>query len=91
MTLTLSLCVLVLLAMPLTWRRIVLVGAVVAGFVLLFPVAAVRSFYALELPRGELGVTLLIAALGAAALTGFWLLTRRKAGAARSIMATGGT
>ena len=82
-TLTLSLCVLVLLAMPLTWRRIVLVGGVVAATVLLFPVSAVRSFYALELPRSEIGVTLLIAAAGAAALIGFWLLTRRTAGAAR--------
>ncbi len=78
-TLTLSLCVLILLAMPLTWRRIALLGGVVAGFVLLFPVAAVRSFYALELPRSEIGVTLLIAALGAAALTGFWVLSGRAA------------
>jgi hypothetical protein len=74
--------VLVLLAMPLTWRRIALLGGVVAGFVLLFPVAAVRSFYALELPRSEIGVTLLIAALGAAALTGFWVLSGRAARAA---------
>jgi hypothetical protein len=50
------LCVLVLLAIPLTWRRIALVGGVVAGFVLLFPVPAVRNFYALELPHGELWV-----------------------------------
>ena len=42
-TLILSLCVLVLLAIPLTWRRILLVGAVLAGFVLLFPVPAVRA------------------------------------------------
>ena len=83
-TLTLSLCVLVLLAMPLTWRRIVLVGGVVAATVLLFPVSAVRSFYALELPRSEIGVTLLIAAAGAAALIGFWLLTRRTARAAHN-------
>ncbi len=82
-TLTLSLCVLVLLAMPLTWRRIVLMGGVVAATVLLFPVSAVRNFYALELPRSEIWVTLLIAAVGAAALVGFWLLTRRTAGAAR--------
>lgn len=40
--LTLSLCVLVLLATPLTWRRIVLVGTVLTGFALLFPVPAVR-------------------------------------------------
>jgi len=67
----------------LTWRRIVLLGLVVAATVLLFPVSAVRNFYALELPRSEIGVTLLIAAVGAAALIGFWLLTRRTAGAAR--------
>ena len=76
-TLVLSLCVLVLLAIPLTWRRIVLVGAALAGFALLFPLPAVRRFYALELPRGELGLTLLIAALGVAALTGFWIITHR--------------
>jgi hypothetical protein len=45
---------------------------------LLFPVPAVRNFYALELPRGELGITLLIAALGVAALTIFWVLARRR-------------
>src|SRR5450755_132231 len=74
-TLTLSLCVLVLLAMPLTWRRIVLLGGVVAATVLLFPVSAVRSFYALELPRSEIGIILLIAGLGAAALTGFCMVS----------------
>jgi len=42
--------------------------------VLLFPVPAVRHFYALALPQGAIGATLLIAALGAAALTGFWVL-----------------
>jgi cation-transporting ATPase E len=79
-TVALSLCVLVLLAMPLTWRRILLVGAVVAGFALLFPVPAVRHFYALELPTAGLGFTLLIAALGVAALAGFWVLSRRSTG-----------
>jgi glucose uptake protein GlcU len=53
-TLILSLCVLVLLAAPLTWRKIVLVGAVLAGFVLLFPVPAVRRFYELQLPHSGL-------------------------------------
>jgi hypothetical protein len=43
-----------------------------------FPVAAVRHLYALELPRGELRPTLLIAALGVAALTAFWLITRTR-------------
>ena len=36
-TLTLSVCVLALLATPLTWRRIALLGGVVAATVLLFP------------------------------------------------------
>ena len=76
-TLILSLCVLVLLAVPLTWRRIVLVGTAAAGFVLLFPVAAVRGFYELQLPHSGLGTTLVVAALGAAALVGFWVLSGR--------------
>jgi cation-transporting ATPase E len=76
--LILSLTVLALLAMPLTWRRIALLIAALAGFALLFPVPAVRRFYALELPHGAIGSTLLIAALGAAALAGFWALSRRR-------------
>ena len=76
-TLILSMCVLVLLAIPLTWRRIVLVSVMLGGFVLLFPVAAVRGFYELELPRTGLWATLLIAALGSGALAGFWLLSGR--------------
>ena len=77
-TLILSLCVLVLLAVPLTWRRIVLVGAVLAGFVLLFPVPAVRRFYELQLPHSGLATTLAVAAVGAAALGIFWVLSRRR-------------
>jgi cation-transporting ATPase E len=73
-----SLCVLLLLAMPLTWRRIVLVGAVVAGFILLFPVQALRSFYALDLPHSGLPVTLLIAVLGAASIGAFWAIFQRR-------------
>ena len=75
--LVLSLCVLALLAMPLTWRRIALLVTALAAFVLLFPVAAIRRFYALELPHGAIWSTLLIAALGVAALAGFWVLSRR--------------
>ena len=48
-----------------------------AGFVLLFPLPAVRRFYALQLPHTGLATTLVIAALGAAALAGFWVLSRR--------------
>jgi cation-transporting P-type ATPase E len=77
-TLILSLCVLALLAMPLTWRRIALVVAALAAFVLLFPVPAVRTFYELELPHRALQGVLLIAALGAAALMVFWVLSRRR-------------
>jgi cation-transporting ATPase E len=74
----LSLCVLVLLAIPLTWRRMLLVGAALAGFAILFPLPVLRRFYALELPRSELGVTLLIAAIGAASLAAFWVISRRR-------------
>jgi cation-transporting P-type ATPase E len=77
--LALSLTVLTLLAMPLTWRRILLVAAMISGFVLLFPFPAVRAFYELDLPHGYLGITLLTAALGAVALCGFWLLSTRSA------------
>jgi len=77
-TLILSLCVLVLLAVPLTWRRVALVGAALAGFALLFPVPAVRRFYELQLPRSGLAATLAVAALGTAALAGFWVLSRRR-------------
>jgi hypothetical protein len=54
-TLILSLCVLVLLAMPLTWPNIMLAGAALAGFVLLFLARAVRGFYALELRAASPG------------------------------------
>jgi cation-transporting ATPase E len=88
-TLILSLCVLVLLAVPLTWRRIVLVAAVLAGFVLLFLVRVVRRFYALELPRSGLAIILLIAALGAVALVSLWAVLRRRT--TRRIVTAGGT
>jgi cation-transporting P-type ATPase E len=74
----LSLCVLVLLAIPLTWRRMLLVGAALAGFAMLFPLPAVRGFYALELPRSELVIVLLIAGAGTASLAGFWVISRRR-------------
>jgi len=75
--LALSLCVLLLQAMPLTWRRVLLAGAMIAGFVLLFPLRVVRRFYELDLPRGYLAITLLAAAAGAAALAAFWLILRK--------------
>jgi hypothetical protein len=74
----LSLWVLALQAMPLTWRRIVLIAAMTVGFALLFPLAVVRRFYELELPHGYIGLTLLVAAIGAGALTAFWLFIRRR-------------
>jgi cation-transporting ATPase E len=67
-TTILSLAVLVMLAMPLTWRRILLVAAVTAGFMLLFLNQAVRRFYALEVPLRVLGLMVLVTATGAAML-----------------------
>jgi cation-transporting P-type ATPase E len=73
--LVLSLCVLVLLALPLTWRRVLLVGLVIIGFVLLFPLASVRKFYALELPSDRIGLILAVAAAGSVVLIATWLLS----------------
>jgi hypothetical protein len=38
----------------------------------------VRSFYALELPTAVLGQTLLIGALGIAAMLSFWVISRHR-------------
>ena len=73
----LSLSVLVLVALPMTWRRVVLVGAVIVGFVLLFPIALVRDFYALELPTTGLAATLLIGFAGMALMVAAWEVSRR--------------
>jgi cation-transporting ATPase E len=72
-----SLCVLVLVALPLTWRRVLLVGSVVVAFVLLFPIAWVRDFYALELPTKGLAATLLIGFAGMALMIAAWEVSRR--------------
>ena len=76
--LMLSLTVLVLVALPLTWRRALLVGSVAAGFVLLFPDVSVRNFYALALPTGDLTATLLIGAAGAVSMVTLWAVARRR-------------
>jgi cation-transporting ATPase E len=75
--LMLSLCVLVILALPLTWRRAVLVGLMIVGFVLLFPSAMVRKFFSLELPTDVLGATILIGIAGIAALIAMTAVLRR--------------
>jgi cation-transporting ATPase E len=76
-TLMASLFVLLILALPLSWRRALLVAAMLAAFVLLFPVSFVRNFYALTLPRHALGDALLIGGLGVAVLGAGWELSRR--------------
>ena len=76
-TLMLSLCVLLLLAVPLTWQRLMLIASMIAGFVLLFPLPVVRRFYELQLPPGYVSSTAPVAAAGVAALTACWLLLRR--------------
>jgi hypothetical protein len=42
--------VLILFALPLSWRRVLLVLGVVGGFLALFPLHVIRHVYALELP-----------------------------------------
>ncbi|HEV7678829.1 MAG TPA: HAD-IC family P-type ATPase [Candidatus Dormibacteraeota bacterium] len=75
--LMLSLCVLVFLALPLTWRRALLIAVMVLSFLVLFPIAAVRTFYALELPGAVMVQTMLIGVGGIAALITILLLLRR--------------
>ena len=75
--LMISLTVLLLLAMPFTWRKVLLVAAVFAGFALVFGVAPLRRFYALQVPTGAIAITILIGCLGVAALVAFWLVSRR--------------
>ena len=72
-----SLCVLALLAWPLTWQRVLLIGLSIVGFVLLFPLELVRSFYALTLPYAVLTEVLLIGVIGAVVLIAVWGLLRR--------------
>ena len=63
-----GLFVLAILARPLTWRRLLLVASMVAAFGALFPLAAVREFYALALPEAVLWQTLAIGALAGLSL-----------------------
>jgi cation-transporting ATPase E len=72
-----SLYVLMILARPLSWRRALLVAAMLAAFVLLFPISFVRNFYALTLLHHHVDETLLIGGLGVAALAAGWELSRR--------------
>jgi cation-transporting ATPase E len=75
--LMMSLCVLVILAAPLTWRRTLLVALMIVGFLLLFPIQSVRDFYELKLPREVLTEALVIGFVGVAVLGGGWELSRR--------------
>ena len=73
-TMMVGLGVLVILALPLTWRRGLLVALMIAGFVLLFPFEAVRSFAALDVPSATLLPTLLIGVGGLVLLAGAWAM-----------------
>jgi len=73
-TMMVGLGVLVILALPLTWRRGLLVALMIAGFVLLFPFEAVRRFAALDVPSATLLPTLLIGVGGLVLLAGAWAM-----------------
>jgi cation-transporting ATPase E len=75
--LMLSLCVLVISALPMTWRRLLLVSLVILGVVFLYPVGPVHTFFALQLPNEVLGATVLIGVAGIALLVTAWQLSRR--------------
>jgi cation-transporting ATPase E len=66
--LVLSLTVLALVALPLTWRRALLIGAAAAGFALLFPIDTIRRFFALRLPTDIVVPTFVIGFIAMALL-----------------------
>jgi cation-transporting ATPase E len=72
-----SLCVLIILATPLTWQRALLVIAMIIGFLLLLPIRAIRQYFALALPHAVLATTLLIGLIGVAILGAGWVLSLR--------------
>ena len=74
----LSLAVLVVLAQPLTWRRILLITAVAAAFASVFVADAVQTFYALPDPRAAIADMLVISLVGGAVLTGGWFISRAR-------------
>jgi cation transporter-like permease len=60
------------------------------GFVLLFPIAAVRSFFALRLPTEILAATLLIGIAGMALMITVWMVSRRLGADPDAIVLAGG-
>lgn len=75
--LMLSLSVLVISALPMTWRRLLLITFVILGVAFVFSVGLIRTFYALQLPHEVLGATLLIGLTGIAFLIATWQVSRR--------------
>jgi cation-transporting P-type ATPase E len=69
----LGLAVLTVLAMPLTWRRAALLGAMIAAFALLFAISPIREFFALQLPDLASWTMLLICAAGTGLIAAIWV------------------
>ncbi|MEA2646335.1 MAG: cation-transporting P-type ATPase [Chloroflexota bacterium] len=80
-TLMCGLAVLVILALPLTWRRALLVALMIVGFLLVFPLEPVRRFAAMEMPWDVLPAVLLVGLGGALTLAAAWLVMGRLLGA----------
>ena len=74
----LGLAVVAVLALPFTWRRVALLGVMIAAFALLFPVSSVRRFYALELPDLPPWAMLLICAAAAGLIAAIWISRLRR-------------
>jgi len=74
----LGLTILTLLAAPLTWRRVLLIGAMIAIYVLVFPVPGIRKFFALELPSHSIWILALTAAAGVILLVAIWFALRHE-------------
>ena len=73
-TVIVGLGVLVLMALPLTWRRALLIGLMIAGFALVLSIDRARTFFALVVPHEVLTGTLAAGAAGLVALGAWWAL-----------------
>jgi cation-transporting P-type ATPase E len=72
-----SFSILVLLALPLTWRRTLLVVTMIIAFVLVFPLTFVRQFYALSLSHEVIPQTIVIGLVASGVLGAWWHISRR--------------
>jgi cation-transporting ATPase E len=81
-----SLCVLAILALPMTWGRLLLLLGVVGLFTGILASTPLRRFYVLALPSPVIGGVILIGVAGVAALLLSWQLLRLRGQAPSAVV-----